>query len=580
MSHRRVSSSSFAGSVSPLSLRFPSLSDRKSPIRGLLRGLSPLVPRAWKVRRKRRAASYRPSGEGLESKRLLSDVLGWSGGKGGISDSPITPANVSELTQQYADVVDGKIEAEPLVATVDITVGPNQGTQAVVFVATQADGLYAFNLATGQLDWHTSFLNPDISSFPASVAVFNGQGIWGTPVIDPSTNSMYLVSSESYIAGNVDHYTKTLREIDLSNGAEMPGSPVVIADTGYVGGKPVSFVGPSVRGTGAGSIRGRDYFYVTEELNRPGLTIDGNNVVIAFGSAFGDQPPMHGWILAYNKTSLQQTGVFNVTPNGQNGGIWMDGDPVQVDSQGYLYTETGNGTFDGKLNGKGFPSRADYADSVLKLALDPAFKGPNGYGIRVVDYFTPRDEVKLGKQDGDLASSGVLVLPDGAGGPAHPNLLIASAKSGDLYVINRNNMGRFHPGFDKITQQITGGVTSSFDTPGYFDGTIYYAGVGDELKSFNWVNGRLVRTGQSPNGFPYPGASPVISSDGAQNGLVWLFSSSPQLIAYNATNLSSELWSANLPEYNHFTIPDVTDFGYVAVGAGNTLVAFALPGST
>jgi hypothetical protein len=580
VSHRGVGSSLFPGSASRLSVSPASGSGRKSLISRLLRGFDHVVQRVRNVNHIRRATPYRPLGEGLESKRLLSDVLGWSGGKGGISDSPITPGNISSLTQQYADKVDGYIEAEPLVATVNITVGPNQGIQTVVFVATEGDSLYAFNLTTGQLDWHTNFLNPDVSSFPASVAIFHAQGIWGTPVIDPSTNSIYLVSSESYIAGNVDHYTKTLRELDLSNGTEMPGSPVVIADTGYVGGTAVSFVGPSVRGTGAGSIKGRDYFYVLEEMQRPGLTIDGNNVVIAFGSSFGDQPPMHGWILAYNKTTLQQTGMFCVTPNGQNGGIWMDGDPIQVDSQGYLYTETGNGTFDAKLNFKGFPSRADYGDSVLKVALDPAFKGPNGYGLRVVDYFTPRDEAKLGKYDGDLASSGVLILPDGAGGRKHPSLLIASAKSGDLYIINRNNMGRFHRGFDNIAQQITGGVSSSFDTPGYFDGTIYYAGVADDLKSFAWVNGRLVQTGRGSYAIPYPGASPVISSDGAQNGLVWLLSSSNQLIAFNATDLTSELWSANLPGYNHFSIPDVTDFGYVAVGAGNTLVTFALPSST
>jgi hypothetical protein len=522
---------------------------------------------------------YRPAGEGLESKMLLSDVLGWTGGKGGISDSPITPANISGLTEHYADLVDGTIEAEPLVATVNITVGPNPGPQTVAFVATQSDSLYAFNLTTGQLEWHTSFLSPDASSLPSSIEEFNGSGIWGTPVIDPSNNSIDLVSSESYLAGNVAHYTKTFRAINMSDGTEMPGSPVVIADTGYVDGKPVSFFGPSVRGTGVGSIRGRVPFYVLEQLQRPGLMIDGNDVLIAFGSSYGDQPPMHGWILAYDKNTFQQTAMFNVTPNGQDGGVWNTGNPLQVDSQGHLYTETGNGTFDAQLNSNGFPSRGDYGDSVLKLALDPGFKGPNGTGIRVVDYFTPHDEAKLGKHDGDLASSGLVVLPNGTGGRSHPNLLLASAKSGTLYVINRNNMGHFHPRSDKIEQEIPGAVTSSYDTPAYFLGTVYYAGVGDDLKSFAWVNGKLVQTGQAPNALPYPGASPVISSDGAQNGLVWLLSSSKQLIAYSALNLTSELWSANLPGYSRFSIPDVTDDGYVALGAGNVFVAFALPSS-
>ena len=107
-------------------------------------------------------------------------------------------------------------------------------------------------------------------------------------MIDPSTNTIYLVSSESYVAGNITHYTKTLHAIDMSDGTERPGSPAVIADTGYVGNKAVSFAGPSVRGTGAGSVRGRVYFNVLREMQRPGLTIDGNNLVIAFGSAFGD----------------------------------------------------------------------------------------------------------------------------------------------------------------------------------------------------------------------------------------------------------------------------------------------------
>ncbi|MGO9463932.1 MAG: hypothetical protein ACLQVF_07235, partial [Isosphaeraceae bacterium] len=209
-----------------------------------------------------RAPSYRPTGECLESKRLLSDVLGWTGGSGGTQNSLITPANISQLTQKYADVVDGVIVAEPLVASVNVTVGPNQGTQSVVFVATKNDSLYAFNVATGQLDWHTSFLTPGEAALPASETNFQGSGIIGTPAIDPSTNTIYLVSSQFYVAGNVTHYTKTLDAIDMSDGTERPGSPAVIADTGYVGGTAVSFTGPSVPGTGAGSVGGIVYFNV------------------------------------------------------------------------------------------------------------------------------------------------------------------------------------------------------------------------------------------------------------------------------------------------------------------------------
>ena len=429
--------------------------------------------------------SSRPMGEGLESKTLLSDVLGWSGGSGVTQNSQITPANISQLTQQYADVVDAEIVAEPLVASVDVTVGPDRGVQSVAFVATLNNSLYAFNLTTGQPVWHTSLLSSSESALPPSERSFQGSGIVGTPVIDPSTNSIFLVSSESYVVGNVTHYVKTLDAIDMSNGSARAGSPAVIADTGYLNGKPVSFSGPSVRGTGAGSVRGRVNFNVLREMQRPGLTIDGNNVLMAFGSASGIKPYYHGWILAFDRNSLQPTGVFNDTPNGNNGGVWNTGNPIQVDSQGDLYTATGNGTFDAQLNGKGFPSRGDFGDSVLKLALDPGYKGPNGTGIRVVDYFTPRDQATLDKHDEDLASSGVLLLPDGSGGPTHPNLLLASGKQGTVYVINRSNMGHFHPRSDNVVEEIPHAVTSSFDTPAYYLNTVYYAGVGDVLKSFS-----------------------------------------------------------------------------------------------
>ncbi len=545
----------------------------------LLRPLANLTRRLGRRVNRGQATKSRPMGECLECRSLLSNVVGWNGGSGGTQNSAITPANISQLTQKYTDVVDGAIVAEPLVASVDITVGPNQGTQSVVFVATQRDSLYAFNLNSGELDWHTSFLIPGQTTLTSSELDFGGSGIIGTPAIDSAANTMYLVSSESYGAGNVVHYIKTLHAIDMSDGMERSGSPVVIADTGYVGTTEVSFAGPSVRGTGAGSVRGRVQFDVLRQMQRPGLTIDGNNLVIAFGSAVGVTPYYHGWLLAYNMNSLQPTGVFNDTPNGHNGGIWNDGNPIQVDSQGYLYTATGNGTFDAALNSKGFPSRGDFGDSVLKLAIDPGYTGPNGFGIRVVDYFTPRNQATLDKYDEDLASSGVLLLPDGAGGPRHPNLLLASGKQGTLYVINRNNMGHFHPYSNKVFEELPGAITSSFDTPAYDLGTVYYAGAGDVLRSFAVVNGRLVPTGQGPNTFGLHGASPVVSSDGTENGIVWVISSSKTLFAYNATNVSTDLWSASLPGYSTFAIPDVTSDGHVLVGAGNVLVAFGLGGS-
>jgi hypothetical protein len=515
----------------------------------------------------------------MESKALLSNVIGWNGGNAGTQNSAITPANISGLTQQYTDAVDGQIIAEPLVASVNVTVGPNPGVQSLVFVATQKDSLYAFNLATGKLVWHDNFLNPSAAALPQSELDFQGSGIVGTPAIDPSTNTIYLVSSESYVAGNLVHYDKMLRAIDMSDGRERPGSPAVIADTAAEGLTPVSYVGPSVRGKGADSVHGRIDFNVLLQMQRPGLAIDGNNLVFGFGSASGVKPYYHGWIVAYNMNSLQQSGFFNDTPNGHNGGVWNDGNPIQVDSHGDLFTATGNGTFDAQLNARGFPSRGDFGDSVLKLALVPGYHNRNGEGIKVVDYFTPHNQAKLDKYDEDLASSGVLLLPDQSGGRRHPDLMLASGKLGTLYLINRNRMGHFNRLSDDVFAEMPRAITSSFDTPARFQNNIYYAGAGDVLRSFALTNNKLVQTGESTNTFGLHGASPVVSSDGAQNGIVWIISSADELIAYNATNVSNELWSATLPAYSTFSIPNVTSNGDILVGAGRTLTVFGLPES-
>jgi hypothetical protein len=543
--------------------------------RKILRRLSQLLRGRKRAGNGGRTISFRPAGEGLESKTLLSAVLGWSGGNGGNTNSLITPANISKLTEQYGESLEGAIVAQPLSATVNVTVGPNPGRQTLVFVATENDSLYAFNTTTGELEWKTSLLGPGEAALTSSITRSYTGGITSTPVIDPSTNTIYVVTTESYRAGSASHYSITLHAVDVSDGLERQGSPVVIADTGYIQGKVVSLKGPTVAGKGAGSVGGRVYFYVTKQLQRTGLSIFHNNVVIAFAS-YGDHPPYHGWILAYDKNSLRPTAVFNDTPNGSDGGIWNDGNPIQVDSQGFLYTETGNGTFDTTLNRQGFPSKGDYGSSVLRLAFSPGYKGINGTGIRVVDYFTPDNEAKLNNSDLDLASSGVLILPNGFGGPTHRNLLLASGKAGTIYVIDRSSMGKYHQKSNNIVQELPMALGGSFDTPAFFNNTVYYAGVSDVLESFKLVKGKLVKTGQSSSRLPWPGASPVVSSTGTQNGIIWVISSADRLIGYDPTNLSRELWTASIPGYSHFAIPTITDDGHVFVGADNVLMAFEL----
>jgi hypothetical protein len=523
-----------------------------------------------------RETAFRPTGEGLESIALLSNYITWSGGAVGNKNSPITPANISQLTEKYRVLLDGPILAEPLSATVNVTVGPSRGKQTVVFVATENDSLYAFNTTTGQLLWHRNLLSPVESPLPESVTNFYAVGTTSTPLIDTATNTIYVDATGTYPTGNQTHYVQLLHAINMSNGQDVSGSPVVIADTGYIGSTVVSLKGPSIPGNGAGSVEGRDYFYVQRQLQRPALSIDGNNIILAYAS-FEDQPPYHGWILTFNKRTLAPTGVFNDTPNGSDGGIWNSGGPVQIDSQGYLYTETGNGTFDNKLTKKGFPKYGDYGDTVLKLQIVPGYTGINGWGIKVVDYFTPGNQAHLEKTDGDLASSGVLLLPNGAGGNKHPNVLLASGKSGTIYVINQNKMGHYHDGPDKVLQEMPKAISGgSYDTPTYYDGYIYYAGVNDALTVYKLVNGHMVAVGEAPDVLAFPGANPEISSSSAKNGIVWVTSSACELIAYDAANISKDLWSAPIIEYSKFSVPNITSNGYVVVGAGNFLEAFGL----
>src|SRR5262249_10201999 len=153
---------------------------------------------------------YRPAGESLERKAVRSDMIGWSGGGGGITTSLITPTNIANLTQKYTELLDAPIIAEPLFAHVNISAGPTPGPQQVVFAATENDTLYAFSAATGALEWQKSLLGPGETPIPESVSLSGLNGITSTPVIDSSTNTIYVCTAESYVAGKVDHYTRTL----------------------------------------------------------------------------------------------------------------------------------------------------------------------------------------------------------------------------------------------------------------------------------------------------------------------------------------------------------------------------------
>ncbi len=201
--------------------------------------------------------------------------------------------------------------------------------------------------------------------------------------------------------------------------------------------------------------------------------------------------------------------MLNLSPNGSDAGIWEGGGGLDSDSAGNLYTVTGNGTFDADSGGQ------DYGDSFLK------FKQA-GNSLSVVDFFTPYNQLHLDTGDADLGSGGPLLLPDQSG--SHPHLILEGGKQGTLYLVDRDNMGHFRTADNsQIVQSLVTIVGPIFGTPSYWMNKIYIAGIRDSLKSFN-LNGGLLSTvpaSQSSNTFGFPGATPTISANGSQAGIVW-----------------------------------------------------------
>jgi fibronectin type 3 domain-containing protein len=542
--------------------------------------------------------------EGLEARLLPANVLSYHNDTfntgQNLSETALTPANVNTASfgKLFGTFVDGQVYAQPLyMSGVSIASGPSAGIHNVVYVATEHDSVFAIDADGGQVLWQDSFINPaaGVTTVPSGDTASNDLspeiGITSTPVIDPASNTLYLTAKTKEVIAGASHYIYRLHALDLSTGTEKLGAPLVIADTIWNGGASYVYVsGPSVNGTGDGSINGTITFNALRQLQRPGLTLTNGTIYIAFAS-HGDNGPYHGWILGYNAQTLQPTAVFNTTPKGGEGGIWQGGGQVAVDPQGNFYVETGNGTFDTTLNAGGFPAQGDFGDSFLKLAVDPA-SGPtnqnaNGWGLKVVDYFTPFNQAGLNSGDVDLGSQGPLLLPDSVGSAAHPHLLVGAGKEGRIYLIDRDNMGKFDPNTDHVVQELVGTLNGAFGEPAYFNNTVYYAnGYGGVADTFFLSNGTLsaTPTSHTTDSYSYPGTTPSISANGSINGIAWdLDRGTNQLRAYDATNYATELYTSAQAANNRdqlgavvkFTVPTVVN-GKVYVGTSNSLVAYGL----
>ena len=483
------------------------------------------------------------------------------------NETTLTPANVTSSTFGLLRVlpVDGLVDGQPLYLS-NLSVAGQ--TQNVVFAVSEHDSVYAFNADTGAQLWKTSILgaNETTSGDHGCGQITPEIGITSTPVIDRSAGSHGAIFVVGMSLDNAGAYHQRLHALDVTTGAELTGSPVEIAAT--------------YPGTGANSSGGKVVFAPGQYAERAGLLLINHTIYLGWTSHC-DQGPYTGWLMAYNESTLAQTAVLNLTPNGSEGSIWMAGTGLAADTSGNIYFLDANGTFDTTLNANGFPVNGDFGNGFIKVSTA-------GGNLAVADYFEASNTVAESNADEDLGSGGALVLPDltDSSGNVH-HLAVGAGKDQIIYVVNRDNMGKFNSQNDNaIYQQISGAINGVYSMPAYFNNTVYYGPISDKLKAFTITNAKLATsvTAQSTNTFPYPGTTPAISASGTANGIVWdVENSSPAVLhACNAVTLQ-ELYNSNQAANgrdhfgigNKFITPMITN-GKVFVGTPSGVAEFGL----
>jgi len=500
----------------------------------------------------------------------------------------LTPATVAggNFGKQWSCPVDGAVYAQPLYVA-NLSIGG--GNHNVVIIATMHDSVYAFDAdnPTCHIYWTVPFINPEAGITTLASAdilcadVMVEYGITGTPVIDPNTRTLYLVAKTKENGS----YFQRLHALDLSTGAERVNSPKAIT--------------AMVVGNGYGNVAGTITFDPLYQNQRPGLVLSNGNIYIAWGSHC-DYGNYHGWVISYDKTTLNQVAAFNATPNGSQGGIWMSGGAPAVDSIGNIFLSTGNGVFDNLSNM--LPALAlnnDFGESFVNL---------NPSTLTVQDFYTPSQNMVWSQNDLDISSGGITVLPDGTGPAGHPNVLIGFDKLAHLWMIDRSNMSRFSP-TDNTVQYLNlpAAVTCVSHclsmTAAFWNGTIYASQIGTNLVALPLSAGLVASvpavapaqpiaapSSQSTEVYGYPGVSPMISATPTGSAILWTLDNGANanslqgpavLRAYNANNLGTTLYSSSslLQDAGggavKFTVPVIAN-GHVYIGGESQLTVYGM----
>ena len=512
-----------------------------------------------------------PTGGGGTTPAQSTDILTYkydaSRSGSNPTESVLTTSNVNSTSFGLLRFLpaDGKVDAQPLYLA---GLSVNGATHNVVYVASENDTVYAYDADNGALLWQVSLLG---AGEQASDAVYGctqvtpSIGVTSTPVIDRAAGAhgtMFVVSMSR--SSSDSSYHQRLHALDVSSGAELLNGPVDISASYPVMGGSTSFDPQAYE-------------------ERAALLLSQGTVYTSWTSHC-DVAPYSGWVIAYSEATLARSQVFNAAPNsgGRGPAIWMAGGGPAADSAGNVYLLTANGAFETTLDANGFPSQQDYGNSFLKLAS-------SGTSLTVADYFAMSNEVDESNADQDLGSGGILLLPDltDSGGTTR-HLAVGAGKDGNLYVVNRDSLGKFSSTGNNIWQQLSGALPGGiWSTPAYFNQTLYYGPSGGHLSAFNMVDARLNAGTQSSASFASPGSAPAVSANGTSNGIVWAHeNSNPAVLhAYDAGDLTHELYNSSQAangrdQYgagNKFITPVVAD-GKVFVGATNGVAVYGLLG--
>lgn len=457
--------------------------------------------------------------------------------------------------------VDGQIDGQALFLS-QLAI-PGQGNKDVLYVATENDTVYAVDAqsisgSSATILWKTSVLSSGESpatSLPCG-NIFP-KGITATPVIDRNRNAIYVEAMSQNSSGNIIH---RLHALNLTSGNELFSGPMTITAT--------------YPGTGGNSSGGVVTFLPSVQHERAALLENGNIIYTVWSGMFGDCGEYSAWVIAYDAGTLKQTSAIDLVPNNHGGGMWMGGGGAAADASGNVYVISGNGF--GDTPG----TNSSFGNSFVRLTTSG--------GLKVGDYFTPFNTLSEDNADADFGSAGPLLLPDltDAGGTTR-HLAVGAGKDGNLYVLNRDNLGQFNSGSNSVYQQFTLSSGENHSSPVFFNNTLYVGPTNSALKAFPVSNAKLATSPSSQSAHVFGGNGTVasISANGNAQGIIWALDwSAGTLFAYDATDLTKELYDSNQAASNrdhfsavggHFITPMVAN-GRVYIGTKSSVAVFGL----